>query len=129
VGDYNGDGADDVLVKANGEEIRFVILAGSRAWDLAAPSVKPPIPETYSFKAYPNPFNSTIQIDLTFQGKGGYRAEIFDVSGRKVGSLFDGNVTAGSYSFDWKAPAAGVYLVSLSSDKGRLQTLKIVAMP
>ena len=132
VGDYNGDGADDVVARVLGDDERnvdLVILAGSRAWDLSVPSITPPLAVTATISAYPNPFNSIITVKLAISTKGRYKTEVFDISGRKVSVLSEGNLDIGNYSFEWSAPAAGIYLVTLSTDNKRLQTIKILAMP
>ena len=72
---------------------------------------------------YPNPFNPSTNIEFTVGGKGSspVTLEIFDVAGRKVASILDRNMSAGSYSVRWNGRggggikmASGIYFMRLS---------------
>jgi len=86
------------------------------------------IPEITNLLApYPNPFNplTTVAFDLAQAGRA--RLEIFDVRGRKVISLHDGELPAARHEFRWdgldgrsRAVAAGVYLVRFEAE-GKVQ--------
>jgi hypothetical protein len=66
----------------------------------------------------PNPFNPVtmvrFEIGLTQQ----IHVEVFDIAGRKVSSLFEGQAEAGRHQilFDGSGLASGVYLVSLRGE-------------
>jgi hypothetical protein len=73
--------------------------------------------------AYPNPFNpeTTIAFDLARAGQ--TRLEVFDASGRRIRTLADENLAAGSYTRAWDGRDAtgrpvpsGVYYCRLSTD-------------
>ncbi len=76
------------------------------------------LPEkTLLMSASPNPFNSAVNIDFQIPADGEVKLDIFDITGRKVASLIDGEVTSGSQTIRWE-PAdspTGVYLVRLNA--------------
>lgn len=71
------------------------------------------IPDEFSLKISPNPFNAAVRIDLSLPAK----VDIFDISGRMVTSLRK-NISAES-SMIWtpdESVGSGVYLVRASCD-------------
>lgn len=76
------------------------------------------IPEKFAMQQnYPNPFNpvTTINYQLPLTSK--VRLEVFDVLGRKVATLIDGEVQAGFHSvrFDARNLASGMYIYRLQA--------------
>jgi len=67
---------------------------------------------------YPNPFNSRATIGFSLARAGGVKLTVFDVTGAKVGTIFEGTLAAGHYSREWNASgyASGIYFVRLTSD-------------
>jgi len=87
-------------------------------------------PESFElFRNYPNPFNpgTTLQYELTNPTT--VRLEIYDLIGRKVGSLVDQYQSAGRHEINWEADQleTGIYLAVLSRDHSS-QTIKLVLM-
>ncbi|RMI00301.1 MAG: T9SS C-terminal target domain-containing protein [Calditrichaeota bacterium] len=79
------------------------------------------------FPAYPNPFNAvtTLRIDLPDNGRGSHRLrlEVFDLHGRRVATLLDGNYAPGSYAVIWDATdargqpvASGLYIYRMVTE-------------
>jgi hypothetical protein len=70
----------------------------------------PVLPATLS-QNYPNPFNPQTTIDFVVPVTGQISLEVFDVSGARVATLFDGVKQAGKYSLTFNANglASGVY--------------------
>jgi len=67
---------------------------------------------------YPNPFNPVTTINYSIPEQSRVRLEVFDVLGRKVATLLDGeNKTAGRYSvrFDARNLASGMYIYRLQA--------------
>jgi hypothetical protein len=70
--------------------------------------------------AWPNPFNPTTTIEYSLPSPGRVKIEIFDLTGRRVAMLADGQEAAGIHSVGWNARrddgsavAAGVFIVRL----------------
>jgi len=76
---------------------------------------------------YPNPFNSTAMIPLELSAHARVELSVFDVLGRRVATLVDGALEAGSHRIAWNAEdvAAGVYFVRLQA-AGEMQTRKML---
>ncbi len=84
---------------------------------------------------YPNPFNPTTEIDFTVPATANVELDVYDVLGRKVKTLVDQTMAAGSYIADWDGTnqsgarvASGVYfyrmLAGLFSQTRRMVLLK-----
>jgi len=77
---------------------------------------------------YPNPFNPETAIDFTVPvGVNSVRLEVFDVLGRRVALLWDGEMAPGANRLYWRGldqegrPAAsGVYIYRLESGEQEL---------
>jgi len=76
---------------------------------------------------YPNPFNPRTEISFSLPGPSAVTIEIFDVSGKRVRRLIDGNLPAGPHSVAWDGlgedgtqAASGVYFYLLTADGHRL---------
>ncbi len=86
-------------------------------------------------RASPNPFRGTIAVELATPGASRARVEVFDTSGRRVATLWDGPAAAGVRQLTWNASgrsgstvSAGVYLVRADVDGRKLST-RIVLVP
>ena len=66
---------------------------------------------------YPNPFNSGTVLKLKIPQSSHLSLKIFDVLGREVTSLFEGDVDAGPYSFYWKPGnvSSGLYIYQVQA--------------
>jgi len=75
------------------------------------------------YQNYPNPFNPTTEISFALEEAGNCELSIYDVKGRKIKTLFTGNIEAEQvYSFVWnredeseKAVASGIYFYKLET--------------
>ncbi len=79
------------------------------------------IPLTFGLSQnYPNPFNPSTQIGFTLAQAGAVRLQVFDVRGRLISTLIDGNRPTGrhSVSFDAGQLPSGVYLYRLEAPEG-----------
>ncbi len=73
---------------------------------------------------YPNPFNPTTTIRYRLSQKGHVNLTVYDIQGRKVKTLVNGQQTAGTYSvrFNGVKLASGIYLYKIAT--GRFTKIK-----
>lgn len=67
--------------------------------------------------AYPNPFNASTVISFEMQEAGFINLVIYDIQGRKVQALVNGQLTPGQHQAVWNAEelASGVYFAKLTA--------------
>jgi hypothetical protein len=76
------------------------------------------IPESYSLSQnYPNPFNPNTHFKFAIPEKNNVTLKIYDVNGREVAVLANGEFNPGNYIVSWNASgvASGVYFYTISS--------------
>ncbi len=71
---------------------------------------------------YPNPFNPTTNISFTIPQAGYAKLVIYDVLGREVAVLIDGQLNAGNHNFVFNATdlSTGIYLYKLTTNEKSL---------
>jgi hypothetical protein len=82
---------------------------------------------------YPNPFNSATNIGFVIPQKGHVTVEAFDLLGRKVGNIYDGELEAGKTTITWDAESetvngelsSGIYFYKISM-QGRSVSGKMI---
>jgi len=97
---------------------------------LAAPPVEP---ARFGLAACaPNPFNPSTRIEFELAADGPARLAVFDLLGRRVATLFEGEHAAGRHAAWWhglndagRAVASGVYVARLESG-GRVAARKLL---
>ncbi len=79
---------------------------------------------------YPNPFNPTTVISFSLPEKSRVSLKVYDILGRVVEVLTDGFMNSGIHkiNFDGKKLASGIYIYSLSTDKGGIISKKMVLL-
>lgn len=101
-------------VKSNSQSSRFTLQISTEEIEANIPD------EYYLDQNYPNPFNpsTTIQYGLTEAGP--VRLTVYDILGRKVQTLVDGNRFEGNYTINFDAAqlASGVYIYQLITSQG-----------
>ncbi len=78
------------------------------------------IPADYSLSQnYPNPFNPTTNIKYQIPVPGYVTLKVFDLLGREVKTLVDGNLNAGFYNAELNASdlSSGIYFYRIQTDK------------
>ncbi len=83
-------------------------------------------PATFELQAAPNPFRESTRIEYSTTGAGMADVTVYDISGRRVATLFRGRVDAGSHAATWdgrfddgRLAPAGVYRCVLQTAAGR----------
>ena len=79
---------------------------------------------------HPNPFNNTMMMEYSLPAAGKVNINAYDLAGRRVAVLFDGEAAAGIYTTDWTPSdlTSGVYLLRLVAG-GHSIVRKVVYMP
>ncbi|MFC2150046.1 T9SS type A sorting domain-containing protein [Calditrichota bacterium] len=80
--------------------------------------INPSIPTEFGLTAvYPNPFNSRLRIDYGLPEARNISLKVYDLQGRLVDTMRDGNLQAGYYTTSWdsSAFASGSYFIELQS--------------
>lgn len=95
-----------------------------------ATAAKQTVPGVYRLdQNIPNPFNPTTTIRYAVPRPARVTLRVFDVGGREVATLVDGEQAAGVHEVRWNAAglASGVYFYRLRSD-GFTKTKKLVLL-
>jgi len=74
------------------------------------------LPEAFSLSAaYPNPFNPTTTLSFALPIEAEVSLSIYNLQGREVSRLIEGNMEAGYHSAVWNANnhASGMYFVKM----------------
>ncbi len=100
-------------------------------------SASPDRPSPFEFAlhpAYPNPFNSQVQLSYTIPGHLHVTAKVFDIVGRVVATLVNADLPAGIHGLNWEGISSagaqvgtGIYLIQLSAGD-RVATQKVVLL-
>jgi hypothetical protein len=134
VGDFNGDGVDDIAFRSRTSDVaqwyaQIHLIAG---WDSQSTDVPyehtPTLPEGYELaQNYPNPFNPSTTIEFALPEQGSVRLAVYNVLGQKIRTLIDKTLPAGSYKIQWdgcddsgKSVASGIYVYRLTTDRTEL---------
>jgi len=82
---------------------------------------------TVMLPAWPNPFNGGTNLAFDLASAGSVSLRIYDVKGRRIATLHEGELGVGRHSYRWdgldgrgRAVAAGVYLARLVTDGDEL---------
>ena len=75
------------------------------------------LPAALDLQVWPNPASYTAAVELSLPEAADVRADVFDVLGRRVASVHDGSLPAGTHRFDVDVSnlSAGLYLVRIES--------------
>ena len=87
----------------------FLVVDASRRAD---------IPQDYYLSQnYPNPFNNATRFKYGLPEAGHVSLKVYDISGRLVATLVEGDIPAGKHAVTWEAAsiATGVYLVQMET--------------
>ncbi len=76
---------------------------------------------TFGFKVYPNPAKSMISFSFVLKKREKMEVNVFNLSGKKIATLFSGESASGGHIFHWKPDTPGIYLVQLKSTKSSIE--------
>jgi hypothetical protein len=83
---------------------------------------------------YPNPFNPSTVIDFSIATEGFVSLNVYDITGRMVSTLVEGNLSTGYHSVVWNgidnndmSVSAGIYIYALQTETSSI-TRKMVFM-
>jgi len=86
----------------------------------------------FKAKAYPNPFTTETTIEYDLPESGNVEVSIFDLTGRKIATLFDGQQTQGEHQVQWVPGQTGssklmkgVYVCKIATS-GKTEVLKLI---
>jgi hypothetical protein len=94
---------------------------------LGTASVTSGAPIADNLKVRPNPTAGSLEVEFGVDSPGFVSVEVFDVTGRRVGKVFEGVATEGRHSVSWNPRAvapgklrAGIYLVRVVTSRSTL---------
>lgn len=127
-----GDGVTEVV--CNGEVVptgldgRFLVRVS--VTDVETPASR----TTLGLRAFPNPFNPSVQISFVTAVHDRVDARIYDAAGRHVATLLSETLAAGSHTIAWngrdaqgRAAASGVYFLRVRVATAE-ETMKLVLL-
>ena len=108
-----------VVEKSNGET--YQLTGDIPSWDsnehmLSILHEAVVLPESYGLASvYPNPFNPSTSINISLPKSVKVKLDIYDLSGKHVQSLLDGELEGGYHQIKWNADSysSGVYFVKM----------------
>lgn len=130
---FSGTGDDRVVISNIGTDpasyvvadaIRFTAMRSTSVESVAQPGEWPAALELRN--AFPNPFNPAVTLSFAIREAGSLRVEAYDLAGRLVDILLDGQRAPGAVDITWAADglASGAYLIKAEHRNGnRLWTV------
>ncbi|RMD91698.1 MAG: T9SS C-terminal target domain-containing protein, partial [Calditrichaeota bacterium] len=132
IGDFNGDGYDDIFVAAptfrqNDEEIgKLYVYSINKVNGIK--EIKNNVINGFKLlPCFPNPFNNRTIIPFKLITSSEVQIAIYDICGRLIKTLFSGQKRAGMHKITWngktnagKEAASGVYFVVLKHKNSNL---------
>ena len=92
-------------------------------------------PDADDYYNYPNPFNPETTIHFSLMEAGKVRLRIYDIKGRTVNTLINGNMDKGTQTVDWlgtdsqgRKVSSGVYFYRLERAGEPARTKKLILM-
>jgi hypothetical protein len=79
---------------------------------------------------YPNPFNPKTTIEYQLPQASHVDLSIYNISGQKLATIVSERQTKGNHKVEWDATefASGVYLYKIETNKGHIQTMKLILL-
>jgi hypothetical protein len=112
---------------SNPPQLVITTASGARTAITLAPPPAKEVMQARIVGGYPNPFSSQHTVRFYLEKGGSVNLAVYDISGRQVAVLVNGQLAAGYHQrqFDAKGSPAGIYLLKLVQG-GKVVTQKIV---
>ena len=104
------------IINFENVEREFVMLVGTEDYITDEQTEIVAAPQYFQlYQNYPNPFNSSTTIKYDLPADAHVAIHIFDVNGRLLQTLFDGNQSSGRHAIIWNADkqSSGVYVLKI----------------
>jgi hypothetical protein len=113
-----------------GEDGMVVITSFDAVLGLEDNDEKAMIPENYSLRSYPNPFNPGTIVSYHLPSYSHIDLSIYNMLGQKIVTLDRGKKSVGRYSVRWNAIgyAAGVYYSRLETSEGKVLSNRMILL-
>lgn len=84
-------------------------------------------PSQNDFKVYPNPINNQSVISFQIQNNENINVSVFDIQGRKIKTLLNGNIQVGKHTIHLQnlISGSGIYFCKLTTDEG-ISIIKLI---
>jgi hypothetical protein len=112
LGDIDGDMMPDIIYPGVTDGIYW--RANPFEYNSVEESAE--LPETFELvNVYPNPFNPTTTVQVNLAERARVQARVFDLTGRQVATLANGNFEVGQHAFslDGSKLSSGIYLLQV----------------
>lgn len=93
------------------------------------------LPEAFNLVAQPNPFSNETQIKFDLPDASMVKAEIFDISGRKINTLINRSLTPGSHTINWnsrdnqgRSLPSGIYFLHFEASSENQRIVKDIKL-
>lgn len=117
----NFDGNGEVLVRFTvvTDYGNNIYLDNIRVYQPATSAADEPGLLSGKVQVYPNPASDLARIDVQLASASAVNISVFDLSGKLVHTIANGNLmSAGDHQFNWVPQAQGVFLVRVATDFG-----------
>jgi hypothetical protein len=124
--DLNGDGRNDLVVASS----NYISVFLNNPYYVGVEQEPAILPLEYNLSQnYPNPFNSQTKIQFDIPAVSHVSMNIFDILGRRVSTLLDGERQAGRHQAVWNADGypSGIYFYKLTTD-GYSETKRMILL-
>ncbi len=88
------------------------------------------VPQLYSLRNYPNPFNPVTNIEFGIPVKSKVNIIIYDINGKQIDMIALNLLTAGTYGYVWDGQelGSGIYFAVLSINGKISKTIKLILL-
>lgn len=125
----DNDGKGYILAYQGDWNAENIIVVNSQNELTAIENISSVVPAGFYLKQnYPNPFNPETLISFNIPESGFVKLAVYDMLGREIAKLFNGELNAGSYSYNFNATGlnSGAYVYRLETSNSVLSKKMIL---